>query len=191
MIDLSKNRFTSGDNTISFVVLSNYIVVRIINTQAQITQEETTSLIQQYYLQLSESFPNADSLIVFPGTQNPWLVKFHIEAIQNLNLEHKVVYDDEEVNDIAEFNSNIVTKCCDEINVFTCGQPLTDFKVCNVISLLPNRNTSLVNPITYYVSTKSGLKLDDYNLDAEFLRECSLTESYGRFASISHLKNET
>jgi hypothetical protein len=188
MIDLSKNRFISGDNIISFVVLSNYIVVRVINTQTEITQEDTISLMKQCYLELSKSFPNADSLIVFPGTQNPWLVKTHIKTIQNLNLAHKIVYDDEEVRDIAEFYDNILTRHCNEINSFTCGEPLTDFKVCNVISLLPNRNTNLVNPIRYYESTQTGLKLDEYNLDPEFLRGASPIEIHGRFASISHLK---
>ena len=60
MIDLSKNRFIFSDNIISFVVLSNYIVIRVINTQPQITQEATISLMKQCYLELSEVFPNAD-----------------------------------------------------------------------------------------------------------------------------------
>lgn len=190
MIDLSKNRITHGDNTISFCVLSNYIVVRVIKTQSQITQEDAISFFQQGYLDLSENFPNVDSSIIFPGTQNPWLVKSQIEAIKNLNLTYKIVYDDKEVNNITEFHNNVLTKYCNEINVFTCGQPLTDFKVCNVISLLPNRNTNLVNPIRYYKSTKRGLKLDEYNLDPNFLRQSSLTENdgLGYFASICHLK---
>ena len=189
MIDLSKNRFIFSDNIISFVVLSNYIVIRVINTQPQITQEATIDLIKQCYLEVSEVFPNADSSIVFPGTQNPWLVKLHIEAIQNLNLVYKVVYNDKEVSNITEFHDNIIIKYCNEINGFSCGEPLTDFKVCNIISLLPNRNANLVNPIRYYKSTKNGLKLDEDNLDPEFLRGASSTEdNYGNFASISHLK---
>lgn len=120
----------------------NFAIIRAIKTQPNVNEEFVINFITEFYISLSDDYPEMDSLIVYPGTYNPLIVKAHLQVINNLSLTKKILYNDNEVIDENKFLNEELFKYVDQVDTFVCGKPLCDFKKCSIISSLPNRNVA-------------------------------------------------
>lgn len=165
--------------------MQNYIVARIIKTQINMTEDGLSFFLSESFNTLSTYYENCDSIINFPGTQNPLLANIFINTIRDMNLEFQVFYHHDKISDVEAFQKDTVLPFCKNINSFTC-KAIGDFKICNILSLLPNReDKELINPMKYFPLSNNAINLDTYNLS----RDSVYITDRGTVASISHLKN--
>lgn len=186
-IDKTKNRISlDNENVISFTPMQNYIVARIIKVQPNMTIDGLNLFFSESLETFSLNYEECDSLINFPGTRNPLLANVIIDVVNSLGLPFKIVYDHENIEDVEKFQTDVLSDYCKDVDTLICKN-IGDFKVFNMITLLPNRdNKEIINPIRYFpLSSSHSINLDTYNLS---LGSIYMTND-NRVASISHLKN--
>lgn len=186
-IDKTKNRILLDDNNIiSFTPMKNYVVARIIKVQPNMTIDGLNFFFSESLKTFSLNYEECDHLMNFPGTKNPLLAKVMIDSVNSLGLQFKIVYDHENIEDVEKFQTDILSDYCKATDTLICKN-IGDFKVFNIITLLPNReNKQIINPIQYYpLNSNHSINLDTYNLS---LASIYVTND-DTIASISHLKN--
>lgn len=149
------------NNHINYEMIDNFVVVKFLfYYDADTLQQE----IVQYYTYLSESHPNASFLTSYPGTTDPFVVKFHLEAMDQLGLSYRVHLDGSEVSDVNLFRVGQLNSFIQRSEAFmrrnqlqlACSNEVSEycksegFSMCSVTTQLRTGDLEVDSLIRYY-----------------------------------------
>lgn len=163
-----------SNNYINYELHNNHIIVKFLFYYDIETLEDALIFYYQY---LSTKYLNFDFLTTYPGTTNPYVVEYHLSAMDKLNLKYKVHLDGLEIKNVNKFRKS-------ELRLFinssknqlernqkqsTCSNQVSQFckslgmGMCSITTTLRETNLEVVSPIKYYTVDADGFLISEHD----------------------------
>jgi hypothetical protein len=156
-------------NFLAFKIKDNAILASAIVTEKEISYEEVFTFVNYFFETMIKEYPDADTMINYPGTFNPFVAKIILENVKQFNFDYCIYYDREKIDDLENFENNIINaNSCLISNNFDCSnnntigenENINILKECSICSSL-RINTQVKPPIKYYRIDSDGYLVEE------------------------------
>jgi hypothetical protein len=162
------------NNYINYEIFGEYIIVKFLFYYDINTLEN--SLIA-YYEYLSQKYPECNYLTSYPGALDPYVVEYHLSAMDKLRLKYKVHKNGVDVLNINKFRNTELSSLIKKAKPYlerntkqlTCINKVSEFcksdgmEMCSITTTLRETNLEVVSPIKYYIVDANGFLISEHD----------------------------
>lgn len=163
-----------SNNYINYELYNKHIIVKFLFYYNVQTLE---SELIHYYQYLSEKYLDFNFLTTYPGTTNPYVVEYHLSAMDKLKLKYKVHSDGSEVKNVNEFRKSELSLFINNSKDYlepnkkqsTCSNQVSQFckstgmGMCSITTTLRESNLEVKSPIKYYIVDADGFLISEHD----------------------------
>lgn len=155
---IQKNTFTDANDRCRFLfdIHGEYIIAGHFVVTAPLDFESMVLVVSEFVEEIKQTYPTANYIVNYPGTQNRLFAKAIVESVLQLELSHKILYDGNLWQDTTPNFVNSVINCNhDSVPEWACKPEHDEFLECSVCAAIRLNCNNLI-PWRYYIIDNDG-----------------------------------